>query len=259
MRSTLRLRTPEGIEFALPLAGPASRFLAWTIDLACIAALDSVVVRVTTALAAISADVTQAIAVVSFFVIQVGYGIATEWALRGQTIGKRLVGLRVVDDRGLRLAPWQIVARNLLRTVDSLPLFYLVGGAAVVLSRNGQRLGDWLAGTVVVRARKPALPDLDQLLAVKYNSLRAHAHIAARLRQRLTSDDALLGLRALIRRDDLDPAARVTLFREVADHYRSLARFPDEAVEGLADEQYVRNVVDIAFRASLPATTPAKA
>jgi hypothetical protein len=72
--------------------------------------------------------------------------------------------------------------------------------------------------------------------------------LEARLRQRVTPAEATVLLQALLRRDDFDSGARVTLFAELAGHCRSLVRFPSEATESLADEQYVRNVVDILFR-----------
>ena len=74
-----------------------------------------------------------------------------EWRWRGQTIGKRLLRLRVVDAEGMRLQFNQIVTRNLLRFVDSLPAFYFVGGLACWLSPKCQRLGDIAANTIVIR------------------------------------------------------------------------------------------------------------
>ena len=129
-----------------------------------------------------------------------------------------------------------------------LPGLYLVGGIACLLSRRAQRLGDLAASTVVVYNLKPAEPDLDQLLAGKFNSLRQHPHLEARLRQRVSPDEARLALQALVRRDELDPAARVTLFSELAEHFKSLVAFPPETIEAMPDEQYIRNVVDILFR-----------
>jgi uncharacterized RDD family membrane protein YckC len=245
---TLTLRTPEGIVFSLPLAGPLTRFLAFSVDLAVVTAAGSVLGTVLGSFRLLSLDLAQAFTVVAYFAISIGYGIGTEWLWRGQTIGKRLLRLRVVDEHGLRLQPSQIVVRNLLRFVDLLPAFYLVGGAAMALSRRAQRLGDIAAGTVVVRALRPAEPDLDQILAGKFNSLREHPHLAARLRQQVGPEEAALALRALLRRDTLDPEARVTLFRDLAAHFRRLVEFPPDAVEGIADEQYVRNVVDVVFR-----------
>ena len=64
----------------------------------------------------------------------------------------------------------------------------------------------------------------------------------------MSPDEARLALQALVRRDELEPQARVELFAELAARYRSLVEFPPEITDGLSPEQYVRNVVDILFR-----------
>lgn len=246
--NTLHIRTPEGIVFALPLAGPVTRFLAWAVDALAVGAASYVFALVLGLLSWISPDVVQAVLVLFFFVLQTGYGIVCEWLWRGQTLGKRLLRLRVMDVQGLQLQFSQVVIRNLLRFVDALPMFYLLGGAVCFLSRRAQRLGDLAANTIVVRLAQARQPDLEQLLAGKFNSLREHAHLEARLRQRVTPAEAQAALQALVRRDELDPAARVKLFAELATHFKAIVEFPPEATEGIADEQYVRNVVDVLFR-----------
>jgi len=246
--NTFRIRTPEGITFALTLAGPVARFLAWAVDIAVILVLSVLLSTVLGALEFISADFVRALGILLFFAFQLGYGIATEWLWRGQTAGKKVMHLRVVDAQGLKLHAAQIVVRNLLRAVDWLPLFYCLGGAVALVSRRSQRLGDLAANTLVIREVRPSQPDLDQLLSGKFNSLRLHPHLEARVRQRVSPAEAQLALQALVRRDDFAPEARVELFARLADHFRSLVEFPPEATEGLADEQYVRNVVDVLFR-----------
>jgi uncharacterized RDD family membrane protein YckC len=246
--NTLLIRTPEGITFSLLLAGPLTRFLAWIIDIACIIAAAKIVLSLTIALIPVSLDLALALSILLPFVIQVGYGMALEWYWRGQTVGKRLLRLRVMDAQGLKLQFSQVAVRNLLRVVDSLPLFYLVGGVAALLNRHAQRLGDLAANTVVIRSPRSSEPNIDQITGGKYNSLRNHPHLEARLRQRVSPDQAAVALQALVRRDELEPSARVELFRELADHFRAMVEFPPEAIEGVTDEQYVRNVVDVLFR-----------
>ncbi|HSI14618.1 MAG TPA: RDD family protein [Chthoniobacter sp.] len=259
MNPTLKIRTPEGIAFSFALAGPVVRCLAWIIDFL----VTTVAVLMLSLLGQmggiISADISQAISILAYFVISVGYGIFFEWIWRGQTLGKRLLRLRVMDAQGLRLQFYQVLLRNLLRFVDALPALYLVGGLASFFSRRAQRLGDLAANTVVVYNPKPAEPDLDQLLAGKFNSLRQHPHLEARMRQRVSPDEARLALQAIIRRDELDPAPRVALFSELAEHFKGLVHFPPEVIEAMPDEQYVRNVVDILFRTrAVEAKPPAK-
>jgi hypothetical protein len=111
-------------------------------------------------------------------------------------------------------------------------------------------LGDLAAGTAVIRAPKLARPDLDQLLGGKYNSLAEIRHLAARLRQKVKPEMGSIALEALLRRDEIEPRARLELFRDLAAHFRELVEYPSEVVEQLSDEQYVRNVVEILFRSA---------
>jgi uncharacterized RDD family membrane protein YckC len=244
--NTLLLRTPEGVVFSLPLAGPVSRFLAWGIDVGCILAATSLLRAIVGLLP--SASLASATYLLGYFAISIGYGIGCEWYWRGQTVGKRVLKLRVMDEQALRLQFGQIVLRNLLRFVDLLPGLYLIGGTACVLSRRFQRLGDLAANTIVVRNPDAPQPNLEQLLGGKFNSLLEYRHLAARLRQRTSPQSGAVALEALLRRDSLDPHARLLLFASLALNFRELVEFPPEAIEQLSDEQYVRNVVEILYR-----------
>ncbi len=244
----LKIRTPEGIEFALPLAGPVSRMLALLVDLGVVVAIGKVVQQILAPLGFFGKDFSNAVLIVAYFAISLAYTALAEWLWRGQTVGKRLLGLRVVDAGGFRLEPSQVIVRNLMRFVDALPALYFVGGIACLVSRHRQRLGDLAAGTVVIRAPKPARPDLDQLLGGKYNSLAEIRHLAARLRQKVQPEVAAIALEALLRRDELEPEARLELLGEMAQYYKGLVEYPAEVVEQMSDEQYVRNVVEILFR-----------
>lgn len=244
----LRIRTPEGVEFALPIAGPVSRALAYLVDFVLVMAVNILLAMALSVASLVSRDLSDALLQLGFFVLPIAYGVGCEWGLRGQTIGKRVFQLRVIDAEGLKLRPSQIVLRNLLRAVDFLPLFYLVGGITTLLNRKGQRLGDLAASTVVIRVQRFSTPDLDPILGSRFNSLRALPHLAARLRQRIHAPEAAIALQALTRRDELDPAARLTLFRDLADGFRTAVPYPPDISESLTDEQYVRNVVDIVYR-----------
>jgi uncharacterized RDD family membrane protein YckC len=222
--------------------------MAWSIDVVVIIAISMGVARLCQLFALVSPDFASALSLIGYFVVSIGYGVVMEWAMRGQTVGKRYLRLRVMDAQGLRLQFHQILMRNLLRFADLLPGVYLVGGIACLASKRCQRLGDLAANTVVVHNPKFVEPDLDQLLAGKFNSLRQYPHLEARLRQRASAEEARLALQALVRRDNLEPAARVRLFAELADHFKEMITFPPEVVDAMPDEQYIHNIVDILFR-----------
>jgi uncharacterized RDD family membrane protein YckC len=246
--STLIIRTPEGIAFSLLLACPVTRCLAWAIDVGCIIGLISIVSTFLGLAGLVSSDLARTLIILGYFVVQIGYGIVCEWLWRGQTVGKRLLRLRVMDAQGLHLQFSQVVLRNLLRFVDSMPAFYLVGGVTSLLNPRAQRLGDIVGNTIVIRHLRLPEPDVDQLMAGKFNSLRDYPLLEARLRQRVSPREAGLALQALLRRDQLDSQARLEVFEQMAAHFRTLAPFPAETAEDITPEQYVRNVVDILFR-----------
>jgi uncharacterized RDD family membrane protein YckC len=243
----LTIRTPEGIAFSLLLAGPIHRFMASAIDLGCMLVLSGAIMSIIRILGIALPDIAIAIGIAGSFLIMLGYGIVLEWFWHGQTLGKRLMNLRVMDVHGLKLNFSQVAIRNLLRTVDSLPVYYMAGGICCILSPKRQRLGDIAANTVVVRTPKFVQPDISEALADKYNSFLAYPHLAARLRQRTSPEEADLALQALLRRDGLEADARVRLFGELASHFRAIVPFPEDASGWLSDEQYVRNVVEILF------------
>jgi uncharacterized RDD family membrane protein YckC len=245
----LRIRTPEGVVFSQTLAGPVVRFVAWFVDLMIISAITSMVGFVITLLALFSFDVAIALQVLSFFIISIGYGLICEWFWRGQTVGKKIFRLRVVDAEGLKLQFHQVAVRNLLRFVDNLPMLYAVGGTFCWFSGKFQRLGDIAASTIVVRIPQIAEPEVDQLTAGRFNSLRRYPHLEARLRQQIDEADAAMALQSLLRREDFDPAARVALFAELSDYFKAKVAFPADATDGISDEQYIRNVVDVLYQA----------
>jgi uncharacterized RDD family membrane protein YckC len=249
--NSLIIQTPEGVSFSLLLAGPVTRCMAWIIDLLVVIGATIVLLLVFAFTGLLMFDFMRALLImVIFFGINIGYTIIFEWYWRGQTLGKRLFKLRVMDAQGLQLQPSQIVIRNLLRFVDFLPGFYLVGGLTCLINKSAQRLGDVAANTIVIRIPQVVEPDLAKLLADKFNSLKMYPHLEARLRQQVTPAEAGIALRAILRRDELEPQARISLYREIADHFKHMVSFPHEALDGVSDEQYIRNVIDTVFQPS---------
>jgi uncharacterized RDD family membrane protein YckC len=162
MEEVLKIATPDNVELEFDLAGAGSRFLALVIDTLTWSGIVIILVvgfTVTTGLTPSqtlsSLDAWQtAVFIFVFFLTRWGYYIFFESLLRGQTPGKRAIGLRVIRENGLPPSPGQILIRNLLRIADMLPPpTYLVGALSVLLSKRGQRLGDMAAGTLVIRER----------------------------------------------------------------------------------------------------------
>jgi len=247
LTDVLRVRTPEGVSFVFRIASPVIRLAALVVDWAVVLAAWSVLAVFVRLFGILGEDIMGLVGILVYFALSQGYRIAAEWKWRGQTLGKRLLRLRVVDEQGRRLTFEQVVMRNLLRFVDALPAAYMVGGAVALLNRRGQRLGDLTAGTLVVWEPAEPMPDFELLRGEKYNSLRGHLPVVARLRQSVAPEAARTAWQALVRRDELEAGARVRLFAELAAYFRAITRVPDELVEGVSDEQFVRNVVDVLY------------
>lgn len=154
MLDTVRVvDTPEGIALRLPAAGPVPRALAWGIDLAIRMALLSVFSMVLGLLG----KAGMGVYLVLLFVVFWGYPILCEGLFNGQTPGKRVLDLRVVAGDGAPVGWMAAIVRNLMRTVDMLPLGYACGLISSLADPWGRRLGDLVAGTLVVHVR-PILP-----------------------------------------------------------------------------------------------------
>ncbi len=252
----LRIRLPEGVAIRLQLAGPAARTMAFLVDSVIIAAASSIALRATDLVRFFSEDLASALYILGFFLLYIGYGIACEYFWNGQTLGKWMLGLRVMDMTGLELQFSQVVIRNLLRILDQLPAWGLVGGVALLASKHRQRLGDLAAGTVVIRDRRPEAKDLTGLVRGRYNSFLQHQLLCARVRKLVPSEAGAVASEALMRRDSLDDRARVLLFDELAAYFQNLVAFPASETEPITSEQYVRNVVEVLYsRSGKPSLT----
>ena len=142
MERLYRVRTPEMVEFSFPVAGLASRFLAWLVDAFCVLGIGAgVMVLLAIAglfLAILSPNLgmlTIAAAFIAFFLVSWGYFVFWEGTWDGRTPGKRLLGLRTISDTGVRMTVAQAAIRNLFRFLDALPgVTYLIGAASHAFS-----------------------------------------------------------------------------------------------------------------------------
>jgi len=246
--SVLTIATPEGVLFCLPLAGPAARLYAMLLDAVIVlAAVNGLGLLVYWIFAKAPGFGFMVITLVEF-AIGFTYGAVLEGFWNGQTIGKRLFHLRVIDQDGLPLRIEQAWVRNLMRVLDTLPFAYLVGGLSVLSSPLLQRFGDRVAGTLVVRQTPLAAPAEEFWTRQKYNSFMDYPAIAMKLRRAATPELATLIQDALRRRNELAIYARREIYRELAAYLQTeISPFPAELVERLSDEQYVINASGILF------------
>ena len=150
------VETPEGCRIELRVAGPVSRARAWLLDFA----IRLVVYVIGAQFLVFLGGVGVGVLLVLMFALEWLYPTVFEARFNGATPGKRACKLAVLRDDGTPVDWGASFIRNTLRVVDFLPLFYGVGILSMFCTRDGKRLGDLAAGTVVVYCDAPVLPKL---------------------------------------------------------------------------------------------------
>lgn len=242
MDRTISVRTPESILFSYELAGLGSRFLAMLADLIVQIVVAALIIW---GLAAIPHTATApmssteekwvqsfAIAfVIAFvFVVFFGYFIAFEAAWNGQTPGKRLLGIRVVRDGGYPPDFMSALVRNLIRTAEFAIGFYALSAIVMLMSSENKRLGDYAAGTIVVRDARSARPAF----------LSAQASPAGGY----SDEERALAGRFIERRAQLLPENRARLAAQIASALR--AKTANAELAALDDETLIERVDETA-------------
>jgi uncharacterized RDD family membrane protein YckC len=238
------VQTPEQMQVVFAIAGIGSRFLAIALDFliqAAITILAFIGVAVANALGLLS-RVSQettwmiAILIVAAFLLYYGYFMLFEIFWNGQTPGKRIVGIRVVKDNGHPLSALETIGRNLMRIVDQLPGFYAIGLVTALLNRQNKRLGDYVAGSIVLRER--SLEELKPAWQTGSTVTTAAPRLGA---ERLLPEDVALIDTFLQRRHDLQAEVR---YRMGSDILRRLAgKLTVEATDGRSTEAILEAAV----------------
>ncbi len=150
----------------LPLAGIGSRFIALLVDyliwgfvFLILGLLAAIIIPALHFFGGVSANWAIGITLLIVFLLQWGYFALFEAFGNGRTPGKRVAHIRVIHQSGRGINFVEALARNLVRFVDAAPSFYAVGVVAMFLSKRSQRLGDMVAGTLVVRDREVDSPN----------------------------------------------------------------------------------------------------
>ena len=231
----LTIDTPEGVALELTLAGVGSRFAAALIDYVfqfLILAALVILLYVLGFDPFFGNGFASAIWLLGFFVVFWGYDVAFEVLNSGRTPGKRMNGLRVVRESGAPVNFTTSVVRNVLRIVDILPPpTYLVGISAILVTARNQRVGDLVAGTLVVRERRtlPAETRLSPSIQVPAWDTSA-----------ISADELDAAVAFLGRRRDLPAGARVQLAAELAGRLRPKV---GGAAETDGDEMFLERLV----------------
>jgi len=258
MKNEHRVLTPESVEFVYELGGLGSRMVAAAIDhfLVLLGLLGLWVAGcVLMGFASLFGGAIVAVAIAGTFVLYFGYFSYFEWRWNGQTPGKRMMDLRVIDDRGMSIDAFQSLTRNLFRIVDMMPFlfaldfisigFYALGGIAAWVSPQQKRLGDWAAGTLVIRTQKRVIPSAIIAPNEKYNTLQENGALRQRIKRSLSLEEREVLLQLCLRRNELEFAGRQTLFADAAALLEARLEVTREPF--LSEEKFVQNIVAVAL------------
>ncbi len=149
------IATPEGVPLELVLAGLGSRFMARLLDSVIQGVL--IIALSLTALRSSAPGSGRAVVTVMLFLVVFAYDVPFEVLNGGRTIGKLAAGIRVVSTSGQPIGFLASATRTILRVVDFLPIFYVIGVISIVVTERDQRLGDLAGGTIVMRDKFPGL------------------------------------------------------------------------------------------------------
>jgi len=145
--SSLKALTPEGVEFVLYPAGLPVRTLAYAID----KILQWIIIIVTTITVSVLRESMGIwLALIVNFLVDWFYHVICELTFRGQSLGKRMTGIRVVKNDGSPVDPSASFLRNLLRFADTFFFCFPIAFISIAASRGFKRIGDWAGGTLVV-------------------------------------------------------------------------------------------------------------
>ncbi len=231
--TTVDVETPEHVTFRVHVAGPSRRAVAYGVDLI-LRGLVLVILALVIEMAGVDVAFEQTstgVLLVIMFSLEWGYYILFESLWSGQTPGKRMVSLRTVKESGVPLTFLDVVLRNLLRGADWLPAFNVVGLLVMAVDGRFRRLGDMVAGTMVVQEAKGRLGSA--LVISPHPSQRELEAIPASVRLSGAEMDVVESF--LRRLGTLSPARELELAQMVAPMFaeRVGARY-DDAVRFLA-------------------------
>lgn len=225
----LIIETPEQTALEFPLAGIGSRALALAIDtlvqvaMGATLALVAVMISAAGFLPRVGKQWGYALLIFSGFVVEFGYYAFFEALWNGQTPGKRRMHLRVMQDSGRPLTVQAAILRNLLRIVDSLPVFYATGIVVSLISPQNKRAGDYLAASVVVREEPLRKSQLAWEMEAASAPLLGAAESVVLSPEELQLLDAFLERRATI-----EPHVRRSIARQMADRLAEPRSIPLE-------------------------------
>ncbi len=238
LTETLVVETPENISLEFEVAGLGSRFLAFLVDTVMQALILLMAFYVGSLVLAAVAGVFRingmagslqtTLMILSAFVVYECYFVYFEMRLHGQSIGKKLLNLRVVKDGGHPIVFMDSAIRNILRVIDALPpLFFFpsygLGSAVIMCNRQSKRLGDFVAGTIVIKER--SMTGFEHFAAIRTNPEHLRRLRLTHL-QRMQDTDKYILREFFFRKNTFPPPVRDTIASKLAARFRKRLEIP---------------------------------
>ena len=224
----ITIETPEQTALEFAIAGVGSRFLALAFDMLIqfvvftLLLIGGVFLIGSAFHGAFGSNWTLALLILALFIVFFGYFAIFEAVWNGQTPGKRITHIRVIKDSGRPITPAESFGRNLMRIVDSSPAFlYAIGIVSVLLSKQNKRLGDFVAGTIVIHERE--LQDIRPLWQPATNAATPKYGTS-----NLTPEEFAVVEAFLNRRSSLAPDVRYRMAEQIATRIRPKLTAPPE-------------------------------
>ena len=263
MPDRIEFETPENIGIQYEVAGLGTRFVAWVVD-SILLWLATIVILVTVLVSGFMADRAlrdwspvsidledeASITIVMFGIFLLVYGLSnflyfglSELLWRGQTIGKRQVGIRVVRVDGFSLDSGSILTRNVFRVIDTIPLLWIVP----VVSKRSQRTGDMVAGTIVVSDAPGQMGNLRKDLADRPRE-EAQFRFEPGALKKLRPQDVEAIEKVLERWSSLKPNQREELLSKIVPALASRLGVDEPASDAEARRQFLEDLLAAELR-----------
>jgi uncharacterized RDD family membrane protein YckC len=242
--------TPESVELEFTLAGVGSRAFALVIDYHILAV---VIALVLTAWATISYQIQAfgkqifgdradnwvlAITLLVLFVVYAGYFVFFETLWQGQTPGKRFAKIRVVRDDGRPVGLQQTTLRALLRPFDEISF---IGALLIIFNRKEKRLGDFVAGTIVIQTQTVAVSEKQKLTLSESSKLACSQILETTNLSTMLPDDFAVIREYLVRRHIMAKKAREELAIELTQQVKSIIQL-DRLPDGINSDIFLEGI-----------------
>jgi uncharacterized RDD family membrane protein YckC len=244
------IQTPENVTITYELAGLGSRFYAALIDVLIRGAITLILIIILLtsgffsfknfdlfSFKSFTTSLFISIFIIFIFLNLYFYFVFFEVLWNGQTPGKKVAKIRVIRDTGHPVNFFSSTLRNISRIVDFLPFYYGIGILSILLSKQNKRVGDYLAGTVIIKDKETFLPEIK-------TKEKPEKIISFNLRvEELTWQDYILIQKFLRRKNSLDEQARANIRKQILKEIVKKLELDFQDISAVDEEKFLEEVL----------------